>query len=55
MFTKAKSQSEAAVKASLIVVAEIANQPGPLMRESLSKSARSKFVMSCAQIKGKHF
>ena len=39
MFTKAKSQSVAAVKASFIVVAEIAKSARPLMRESLSKSA----------------
>ena len=51
MFTKAKSQSEAAVKDSFIVVAEST----ALMRESLSKSAWSKFVTSCAQIKGKYF
>ena len=39
MFTKAKSQSEAAVKASFIVVAEIAKSARPLMKERLSKSS----------------
>ena len=37
MFTKAKSQSEAAVKASFIEVAEIAKSAWPLMRESVKK------------------
>ena len=37
MFTKAKSQSEAAVKASIIVGAEIAKSARPFMRESVKK------------------
>lgn len=55
MFIKAKSKSQAAVKASFIVAAEIAKSDWPLMRESLSKTAWSKFATSCAQIKSKIF
>ena len=54
MFIKKKSKSEAAVKASFIVATEIAKS-GPFMRESLSKSAWSKFATLCAQIKSKIF
>ena len=39
MFTKAKSQSEAAVKASFIVAAEIAKSSRPFTEGNLSKTA----------------
>lgn len=57
LFTKAKSKSEAAVKASFIVAAEIAKSARPFNEGEFlkSKSARSKFATSCAQIRSKIF
>ena len=55
MFTKVKSQSEAAVKASFIVVAEIAKSAWPFNEGEMVKKCMIKLVISCAQIKGKHF
>ena len=55
LFTKAKSQSEAAVKASSIVAEEVANPPVHLQRESLSKTVSLKFVTQCAQTKDNYF
>lgn len=58
IFMKAKLKSEVAVKASFIVAAELAKSAQPfiiIIRESLSKSARSKLATLCAQIKGKNF
>ena len=42
MFTKAKSQSEAAVKASFIVVAEIAKSPRPFNEGEFVKKCMIK-------------
>ena len=55
MLMKAKSKSEAAVKASFIVAAEIAKLSWFFNEGYLAKSAWSKFATLCAQIKTKIF
>ena len=55
MCTKARSQSEAAVKASFILVAEIAKSARPFNEGEFVKKCMIKVCDAVCPDKGKHF